>query len=977
MRNALLPTVLIVAAALSPAAGRGPRNGPPRRLAARSSAAAVGLPRRANVPRVVKQLEERSYDLRAVAMVDPNTAYAVGAPHWNQSEKRYKGTIVKTTNGGVAWSSQEAGVAEVFWGVHFVDANQGWVVGENGVILHTADGGAHWARQTIATTDDFQGVAFVDPNNGWATAIRAVHYSSLTQQVDDWQASIWNTHDGGATWTKQELPASVSLLCRIDFVDSKNGWAVGARLASYDGAGAHLTAAVYHTANGGVAWTEQYSPDLAADFTAVDFVDAYNGWIGAYSTSSSADSLIYHTTDGGAHWQRQGPATTPLSHVMDLRFVDLNRGVVVDGNANLVWRTFDGGANWVATPSVRPISDALYGMAVSGGKMITVGDRDLVATHLTIWLTIPATGLGGCCVLEAKPINTHFRFSDVAFTDERHGCAVGSERNGIGAAGQVIVCTDDGGANWRTQYEYLAFTASGNGQLDRVQFTDRLNGWAVGEPIRTYESLGPAFRGGILHTTDGGATWSDQGSNLYADWDVEFGAVQFLDSSNGWALTARNYPNPNIRLAHTTDGGAHWNWVDTGVAGQAASPGEVRGGLFFRDAQHGWVAGQDAVIYTADGGAHWTKLNASCDGSTCSFAADALLFVDSLNGWIAGGNGLFRTTDGGTNWTSVVQDWLAGDLQAVDSMTGCVAGAGGTMYCTDDGGVSGVQLDTGTSADLEGLFLLNARRGWAVGDHGVILNIATDRNANGQPAVFSVLNGASYAPEIATSTWVAIFGENLAPATRTWDVNSDFAGGLLPTQLDGVRVRINGVLAYPYYISPTQLNVLVPAGVASGPVTVQVSTSAGGTSDAFVAQQGQYSPALFRFWQDEGRHAVAQIYPDYDYAGDFLLGNALGIPLQVRPAKPGETLIFYGTGFGATNPPISSDRVVAQAAPLAVPVTIRFGRVTITPQWAGMTMAGLYQFNVVVPDVPNGDQVVVFDVGGRSSQTDSVITVRR
>jgi photosystem II stability/assembly factor-like uncharacterized protein len=85
-----------------------------------------------NLPPILKQFEETSYYLNDIAMVDANTGWAVGEPHWDQATLQYKGTIVKTTNGGDSWGTQDTGVAESFDGVRFVDANQGWAVGTNG-----------------------------------------------------------------------------------------------------------------------------------------------------------------------------------------------------------------------------------------------------------------------------------------------------------------------------------------------------------------------------------------------------------------------------------------------------------------------------------------------------------------------------------------------------------------------------------------------------------------------------------------------------------------------------------------------------------------------------------------------------------------------------------------------------------------------------------------------------------------------------
>ena len=115
------------------------------------------------------------------------------------------------------------------------------------------------------------------------------------------------------------------------------------------------------------------------------------------------------------------------------------------------------------------------------------------------------------------------------------------------------------------------------------------------------------------------------------------------------------------------------------------------------------------------------------------------------------------------------------------------------------------------------------------------------------PVITLVVNVAGGSPVIAPNTWVEINGSNLsAPGdARTWQ-GSDFTGGQMPTELDGVSVTVNGRSAYIYYISPTQINFLTPPDDMAPAVAVVVSTTAG-TSAAFTAQAASISPATRRF----------------------------------------------------------------------------------------------------------------------------------
>jgi uncharacterized protein (TIGR03437 family) len=237
-----------------------------------------------------------------------------------------------------------------------------------------------------------------------------------------------------------------------------------------------------------------------------------------------------------------------------------------------------------------------------------------------------------------------------------------------------------------------------------------------------------------------------------------------------------------------------------------------------------------------------------------------------------------------------------------------------------------------------------------------------------QPTVniTAVANGASFQPSFASATWVSIFGTNLSESARGWQAG-DFVNGLLPTSLDGVSVTFDGLPAYVEYISPTQINVLAPDDAKVGPVQVQVTT-AQGTSNSFPAQKQQFGPAFFTI----GGY-VAALHADYTIVGKA--GLIAGV--TTRPAKPGEVILLFATGFGPTNPRLPSAQLVTAPAVLANSVQITIGGVVVAPPaYAGLVGAGLYQFNVTVPSVANGDAAVVAQIGGVQTQTGALITIQ-
>jgi uncharacterized protein (TIGR03437 family) len=235
------------------------------------------------------------------------------------------------------------------------------------------------------------------------------------------------------------------------------------------------------------------------------------------------------------------------------------------------------------------------------------------------------------------------------------------------------------------------------------------------------------------------------------------------------------------------------------------------------------------------------------------------------------------------------------------------------------------------------------------------------------PSITTVSNGASFQGGFASATWVSIFGANLSQTTRAWQ-NSDFMNGLLPTSLEGVSVTINGLPAYIAYISPGQINVLAPDDAASGAVLVQVTTPQG-KSNSVTAQKAPFAPAFFTL----GGSYVAALHADYTLVGKpgIVPGSAS------TPAKPGETVQIYGTGFGPTNPPTASAQPVAAPAVLANSVQVAIGGQAASVAYAGLVGPGLYQINATVPNLPDGDSAVLAAVAGAQTQTGALITIQQ
>jgi uncharacterized protein (TIGR03437 family) len=231
------------------------------------------------------------------------------------------------------------------------------------------------------------------------------------------------------------------------------------------------------------------------------------------------------------------------------------------------------------------------------------------------------------------------------------------------------------------------------------------------------------------------------------------------------------------------------------------------------------------------------------------------------------------------------------------------------------------------------------------------------------PAIASqtgVVNGASFQEGVSAGSWAAVQGTNLSYTTRSWNAGDLVNRTGLPTSLDGVFVTVDGKPAYVGYVSPTQVNFVVPADSNIGAVDVRVTTT-GVASNTVSAQLQTFSPAFF-LWNGK-------------YAAATHLNFAAATSVQ-----PGETIVLWGTGFGPTNPPEAVGQLTSGAPAVTTLPAVTIGGVQAQVLSAVMSpgFAGLYQLAVQVPgSLSDGDQAIVAQVDGVQSPANVWLTVQQ
>jgi photosystem II stability/assembly factor-like uncharacterized protein len=182
-----------------------------------------------------------------------------------------------------------------------------------------------------------------------------------------------------------------------------------------------------------------------------------------------------------------------------------------------------------------------------------------------------------------------------------------------GTVEPLILHTSDGGTNWQQQWVQGVTCFEDIFALDSEQL------WAVGE------------YGAIYHTIDGGQLWTPQVSNT----GIWLQKVSFVNAEYGWAC---GYTYTEPALLKTTDGGENWQVIPMLYY-------DYIGDVKFFDENNGWLlaggsvnASEVGVLHTTDGGDSWQSVYGN--------AGNGLFFTDADNGWMCGVGGMIMHWNG-------------------------------------------------------------------------------------------------------------------------------------------------------------------------------------------------------------------------------------------------------------------------------------------------------------------------------------------
>jgi uncharacterized protein (TIGR03437 family) len=238
----------------------------------------------------------------------------------------------------------------------------------------------------------------------------------------------------------------------------------------------------------------------------------------------------------------------------------------------------------------------------------------------------------------------------------------------------------------------------------------------------------------------------------------------------------------------------------------------------------------------------------------------------------------------------------------------------------------------------------------------------------GQAPVYTAdnfVNASDYSHgPFAPNSAVTVFGANLA-----WDTQqlagTDILNDTLPTILASVEVYIDNWPVPLIYVSPTQINFIIPGNEIAGSVPVRVVRE-GVTGPEITIQLTDAAPALFAW---DGCALATQA------DGTLLTSDA--------PANAGDVIVVYATGLGKTNPNPAPGVIPLTPNPIVAPstLTVYLNGAPIDSGlvfYAGVTpdSAGLYQINMFLPgDTPSNPEIRVA-VGAQMSLPGLLLNVQ-
>jgi photosystem II stability/assembly factor-like uncharacterized protein len=413
------------------------------------------------------------------------------------------GRVARSTDAGISWTT----IAVTNFALNkmcFWNSTTGMVVGGAGTVKLTTDAGVTW---TNANTSLTVGSTFYGVNYNHGTI-----YLSGTISPTSAPNPIYISTNLGVSWDTLNISQSQIVPASYYGID------VNSNVAVFAGQHGQINSLIGNTIT---SYTSNYKTGMINDIWANGLGKIVTAG-GGSQVGNTNDQMMY-SLDSGKTFQIASMNPTTSSIMRSLKMVNENIGYVA-GDFGAVYKTTDGGVNWLKLTTPAPSG---HGLRV-----------DFIDAN-TGWV-FSFTGITGASQMW-KTTNGGSTWTTQSFSTSivddnkiRNSCMVNANYGWV-LTNKYPWKTTDGGETWIQQYYQNDYSSNGY----QIQMFDTLKGY-----------ISTSSGGRIHRTTDGGASWDSLYSSSYgALWSgmvwKDFNVGMVAGHNNTWL---------------TTDAGATWNY---------------------------------------------------------------------------------------------------------------------------------------------------------------------------------------------------------------------------------------------------------------------------------------------------------------------------------------------------------------------------------------------------------------------------------
>lgn len=540
--------------------------------------------------------------------------------------------ILKSIDGGLSWTEQEAPTKNRMLAVDFVNETLGLMVGENGQVYRTTNGGSSWQLVNIGTSVRLNKVKFLTASRAYIIGEGGETYRST---------------NGGQSWARQNIGTNADLH-GLYFANADTGYVAAAN------------GQVIRTFNGGNNWS---SSNTGQNMTLNDvyFVNGNTGYV------VGNQGTILKTVNAGNNWERINSGTERNLLSVAFNRSNTNLGVITGENATLMRTTnagltFDGininNTESYVDAAFRTNSNLVFGVGTNGFLISSTNsgqswslrlsgrEIDYTGTQFrtaTLGYIIGPNGRvfstnngGNTLVDRSRPLS--ITFNGLFFTTNAFGYIAGDNGN--------ILRTTNSGGNW------TSLNPGTNQNINGLFFFNNNLGYAVGNA------------GFLTKTENAGVNW--EVINI-GNTSFNFRSIAFFDQESGLLTGSGGFV---ARMENDS-----WSRIASGT-------NENLNALAILDETSAIAIGnRGTIIKTSDKGASWSRINTSFNQNL-----NDVEFLDESVGFIAGERGLIiQTKDGGETWerlvTSTFQDFTGISFGTLSN--GFAVGEKGSLFNYD------------------------------------------------------------------------------------------------------------------------------------------------------------------------------------------------------------------------------------------------------------------------------------------------------